>query len=159
MPKNVGDLTGTMAYAMLMGLSRVMYAKCSEKIELKKAILYSSLGCVMAYLLISIPQAPLLNILGCSLCGFSVGLLWPGTFSIASSAMRQGGTLLFALLALAGDIGCAAGPGLVGAVTGRYGGDMKLGILAGSLFPIIMLLCILYGNIKKIWKVRKENEI
>ncbi|WP_148409566.1 MFS transporter [Murimonas intestini] len=158
-PKNVGDITGTMAYAMLMGLSRVMYAKCSEKIELKKAILYSSLGCVMAYLLISIPQAPLLNILGCSLCGFSVGLLWPGTFSIASSAMRQGGTLLFALLALAGDIGCAAGPGLVGAVTGRYGGDMKLGILAGSLFPILMLLCILYGNIKKIWKVRKENEI
>lgn len=157
-PKNIGDITGTMAYAMLMGLSRVMYAKYSNKIQLKNALLYSSAGCVIAYMMISISQVPALNILGCSLCGFCVGLLWPGTFSIASSAMRHGGTLLFALLALAGDIGCAAGPGLVGMVTENCKGSMKTGILMGSIFPIIMLLCtILLLRCKQ--KVKNENYV
>lgn len=140
-PKNIGDITGTCGYAALMGISRVIYAKRSEKTDLKRAMLFSSLGCVIAYLMVALLQMPLLNITGCLLCGFSVGLLWPGTFSTASASMKHGGTLLFALLALAGDIGCAAGPGLVGFVTERYSGNMNKGILTGTIFPILMLVC------------------
>ncbi len=142
-PKNIGDIAGPCGYAALMGLSRVLYARYSVKIELKKAMVASSLGCVISYLMISLSGSVLINILGCLLCGFSVGLLWPGTFSLASANMKRGGTLLFAFLALAGDIGCAGGPGLVGLVT-EYFGNMKLGILVGSIFPFTMLLCALF---------------
>ena len=142
-PKSMGDLFGPCGYAALMGLSRVLYARFSLKIELKKAMVASSFGCVIGYLLISLSGSVALNLLGCLLSGFCVGLLWPGTFSLASANLKRGGTLLFALLALAGDIGCAAGPGLVGLVTERAN-TMKLGILAGGIFPLIMLLCSLY---------------
>ncbi len=142
-PKNIGDIAGPCGYAALMGLSRVLYARNSGKIGLKKAMVASSLGCVVAYLMISLSGSVVVNILGCLLCGFSVGLLWPGTFSLASANMKRGGTLLFAFLALAGDIGCAGGPGLVGFVTESIG-NMKLGILAGGIFPLTMLLCALH---------------
>ena len=142
-PKNIGDLAGPCGFAALMGLSRVIYARYSKKVELKKAMVVSSLGCVVAYLMISLSDIIVVNILGCLLCGFSVGLLWPGTFSLASANMKRGGTLLFAFLALAGDIGCASGPGLVGFVTDQTG-NMNTGILVSCIFPFVMMLCALF---------------
>lgn len=147
-PKHIGDIAGTCGYAALMGLSRVLFARHSQKIELPRAMALSSLGCVAAYLMISLSGSVVVNILGCLLCGFSVGLLWPGTFSIASASMKRGGTPLFAFLALAGDIGCASGPGLVGLVSESIG-SMKLGMLAGGVFPLVMLLCAVYLLKKK----------
>ncbi len=141
-PKNIGDLAGPCGFAALMGASRVIYARYSEKVELKQAMTVSCLGCVAAYLMISLSDAAAVNILGCLLCGFFVGLLWPGTFSLASAGMKRGGTFLFAFLALAGDIGCAAGTGVVGFVTEQVG-NMRAGILAGCIFPFVMLLCSL----------------
>ncbi len=151
-PKNIGDLAGPCGFAALMGLSRVVYAKYSEKIELRKAMVLSSFGCVMAYLMISLSNVIVVNILGCLLCGFSVGLLWPGTFSLASANMKRGGTLLFAFLALAGDVGCASGPGVVGFVTEQTL-NMKTGILIGGIFPLIMLLCAMFLLQKKKQKI------
>ncbi len=141
--KNVGDLAGPCGFAILMGLSRVIYARYSRKIKLKKAMAISCLGCVVAYLMISLSSLIIINLLGCLLCGFSVGLLWPGTFSLASANMKRGGTLLFAFLALAGDIGCASGPGLVGFIT-EHTENMSIGILGGCIFPLVMLLCALF---------------
>lgn len=140
--KTVGDLAGPMSFAVLMGLSRTIYGKWGEKLDLNRFMLFSILLCIVSYLLISLSSNPVISLLGCALTGFSVGILWPGSFSKASAILRRGGTALFALLALAGDLGCSAGPTLVGFVSDCAGGDMKIGILCAIIFPILMLVAI-----------------
>lgn len=137
--KTVGDLAGPMAFAFLMGLARLLYGKYGEKIDLKRFMTYSSMLCVISYLCISFVPNPLLSLLGCAICGFSVGIMWPGTFSIASASIRGGGTAMFALLALAGDLGCSGGPTLAGFVSSNLGNNLRMGILAAIVFPILLL--------------------
>ncbi len=141
--KTFGDLTGSMFFAILMGTSRLLYGKYGEKINLQKAMLLSSTLCVISYLIISLSPLPFLSLLGCGICGFSVGILWPGSFSIASASLKRGGTLLFALLALAGDIGCSGGPTYVGLIAGIFEYNFKIGILAALVFPFLMITGIL----------------
>ena len=136
--KTVGDLMGPMLFAICMGLSRVLYSRKGEQLNLPKSLLASSLLCVASYLVISLSSIPALGLLGCGICGFSVGLLWPGTFSLAAAALRRGGTALFALLALAGDLGCSVGPTVVGRVSGLAGGTLQIGILAAIIFPLVL---------------------
>lgn len=138
--KTVGDLAGPLAFAALMGLSRVFYSKFSEKISLSRFMACSGVLCLISYLLASLTTSPLPGLIGCGLCGLSVGILWPGTFSIAAKAIRGGGTALFALLALAGDLGCMSGPALVGFVSTAAGGQLKSGILAAVVFPVLLLI-------------------
>ncbi len=138
--KTFGDLAGPMFFAILMGTSRALYGKFGEKFDLKKTMAASAFLCVFAYLLIVFSPLPLLSLLGCGICGFSVGIFWPGTFSIASASMKRSGTALFALLALAGDVGCAGGPTFAGFISGAFGDNLKAGILAAILFPMGMLL-------------------
>ena len=140
--KTIGDLAGPMAFAILMGSSRAFYGKFGDKIDLDKFMLGSSVLCILSYLCISLVPLPLLSLMGCGVCGLSVGIMWPGTFSKASAALRRGGTALFALLALAGDVGCSGGPTVVGFVSGIASEDLKKGILAGIAFPILMLVSI-----------------
>ena len=140
--KTVGDLAGPMAFAILMGLARLLYGKYGEKIDLKRFMTYSSILCVISYLCIAFVPVPMLSLVGCAVCGFSVGIMWPGTFSIASASIRGGGTAMFALLALAGDLGCSGGPTLVGFATGLASDDLKKGILAGIIFPILLIVGI-----------------
>ncbi|MBS5022638.1 MAG: MFS transporter [Firmicutes bacterium] len=140
--KTLGDLAGPMAFAVLMGICRVFYAKTLNKISLEKFILISAVGCVGAYLLISLPPVAPLNLIGCALCGLFVGILWPGTFSTAAKALPYGGTMLFALLALAGDLGCTAGPTLVGFVSGLAGDNLQIGLLTAIIFPLLAILGI-----------------
>lgn len=141
--KTAGDLAGPMTFAILMGISRTLYGKFAEKIDLKKFMLASSILCVISYLLTSLTANPLISLAGCALTGLSVGIMWPGTFSTAAASLRTGGTTMFALLALAGDFGCSAGPTLVGFVTNATTGALQTGILAAVVFPIILGLCIL----------------
>ena len=138
--KTIGDLAGPMAFAILMGSARAFYGKFGEKIDLDKFMMGSSLLCVIAYLCISLSPSPLISLVGCAVCGLSVGIMWPGTFSKASATLKNGGTAMFALLALAGDVGCSGGPTLVGFVTGQMSNNLKLGILAGIVFPILLIL-------------------
>lgn len=140
--KTIGDLAGPMSFAILMGSARAFYGKFGDRIDLDKFMQASSLLCIVSYLCISLSPSPLFSLIGCSLCGLSVGIMWPGTFSKASAALRNGGTALFALLALAGDVGCSGGPTLVGFVTGLASDDLKKGILAGILFPILLIVGI-----------------
>ncbi len=146
--KTAGDLAGPMTFAVMMGASRLIYGKYGEKINLEKFMAASSLVCVFAYLITSLSPAPLLSLIGCALCGFSVGIMWPGTFSRAAASLRTGGTAMFALLALAGDLGCSSGPTLVGFVSDAASGNLKTGILAATLFPLIMILCLVFGKRK-----------
>lgn len=138
--KTVGDLTGPLFFAFMMGSSRVFYSKFSDKISLDRFMTCSALLCLVSYLMASLTKTPVLGLLGCGLCGLSVGVLWPGTYSIAAKSIRGGGTALFALLALAGDLGCAGGPALVGFVSDAAGGALKTGILAAIVFPLLLML-------------------
>lgn len=141
--KTVGDLAGPCMFAVLMGISRAFYAKFGDKIRLETFMLFSGILCVASYTLAAFAPYPALSLVGCGLCGLSVGILWPGTFSISAKSLPAGGTAMFALLALAGDVGCSAGPTLVGAVAGRFGGELKTGLLAGVIFPVLMLLLLI----------------
>ena len=141
-PKTVGDLAGPLSFAVCMGIARVIYGNYGEKIPLQKFMKGSALLCVGAYLLISLSPWPWLSLVGCAICGLSVGIMWPGSFSTAAAALRRGGTAMFGLLALAGDVGCGGGPTLVGFVSGALGDDLKMGILAAILFPVVMVICL-----------------
>ncbi|MBQ8448427.1 MAG: MFS transporter [Clostridia bacterium] len=146
--KTAGDLAGPLTFAVLMGVSRAIYGKYGDKLNLDKFMKASAVLCVFAYLLASLSPIPVLSLIGCAVCGFSVGIMWPGTFSRAAATLRTGGTAMFALLALAGDLGCSGGPTLVGFVSDAVGGNMKAGILAATLFPLIMALCLFIGKKK-----------
>lgn len=141
--KTAGDLAGPMAFAILMGTSRLFYGKYGDRIHLERFMVYSSLLCILSYLGISLFPVPLLSLIACAVCGLSVGIMWPGTFSKASAALPKGGTAMFALLALGGDIGCSGGPTLAGIVSGAFGDNLKMGILAGIIFPVLLLVGIL----------------
>ena len=137
--KTAGDLAGPMAFAFLTGASRAFYGNYGEKINLDRFMAVSSVLCILSYLCLVFMPVPVLSLAGCALCGLSVGILWPGTFSRASKALPAGGTALFALLALGGDIGCSGGPSLVGMVSGMCKGNLKIGILAALIFPVLLL--------------------
>lgn len=153
--KTVGDLLGPCAFAMLMGLSRLIFGRCSTRINVRRFIAFSSFLCVGAYLLTVFAPHPLLSLVGCGICGFSVGIFWPGVFSVAAETYPAGGTAMFALLALAGDVGCGGGPGLVGVISGAAqegfsairaiipadaGAELKVGMLFAVIFPVGMLV-------------------
>ena len=138
--KTVGDLAGPMAFAVCMGLSRLFYGKYGDRIDLDRFMAGSSLLCVLSYLVISLIPVPALGLIGCALCGLSVGIMWPGTFSKAAASLRGGGTAMFALLALAGDLGCSGGPTLAGMISARAGDNLRAGILAAVVFPVLLLL-------------------
>ena len=140
--KTTGDLAGPMAFAMLMGTARLIYGKYGDKLNLERVMKYSCYICIVSYVYISLIPVPLIDLLGCAVCGFSVGILWPGTFSKSASALRGGGTVLFAMLALAGDFGCSAGPSLAGYISSGFGGNLRAGILAAAVFPLILLISL-----------------
>ena len=137
--KTVGDLAGPMAFAILMGASRIFYSRMGNKIRIEKYLVICSAVCLFSYLLIALSPYKFLSLVGCAVCGFAVGVMWPGSYSMAAEKMPGGGAAMFAMLALAGDTGCAVGPGLVGAISERFSGDLKTGILAVTVFPVIML--------------------
>lgn len=148
--KAIGDLAGPMFFAIMMGSARAFYGKYGDKIDLDRFMLGSCLLCVVSYLCISLIPNAVVGLLGCGLCGLSVGIMWPGTFSKASASLTRGGTALFALLALAGDVGCSGGPTLVGMVSGALNDNLKMGILAGIVFPILLFVgIILCSKLKK----------
>jgi fucose permease len=141
--KTMGDLIGPCLFAVAMGISRVIYGKYGEKMNLHLFMIGSGILCFVCYLVTALSAVPLLGLAGCVLCGFSVGILWPGTISITSPRLPQGGTALFALLAMAGDLGGASGPSLVGIVTQHSGDQMQSGMLAGSIFPLLLIAALL----------------
>ncbi len=141
--KAAGDLAGPCMFAVMMGVSRVIYGKYGDRLELKKFMLGSGVLCLACYLTASLSGAPVLGLIGCMVCGFSVGIMWPGTISICLGRIPAGGTAMFALLAMAGDLGGAFGPGLVGSITQRAGDDLRRGMLAGCVFPLVLIAALL----------------
>ena len=140
--KEVGDLIGPCMFAVTMGLSRVLYGKFGCKIDLTNFMLGSGILCFVCYLVSGISMNPIIGLMGCILCGFSVGIMWPGSISISSSRMPLGGTALFALLAMGGDLGASIGPVVVGTITQNANDNMRAGMLVGIAFPIVLITVI-----------------
>ena len=140
--KSTGDLIGVGGFAAFMGLSRVIYSKYANRISLIRAVALSSCLCIVSYLMIGLSNSGAIGLMGCVLCGFSVGILWPGTLSMASEKVVSGGTTMFALCALGGDIGCTSGPALAGFMTGVLGDNLRLGILCSVIFPVLLLVAL-----------------
>ena len=137
--KMVGDLAGPCAFAIFMGTARALYGKYSELIPLKKMMVGSAILCIFCYLTAALSNSPVMGLIGCAVCGFSVGIFWPGTFSLAAVKLPAAGTAMYAFMALAGDVGCSLGPTVVGMAANVLQGDLKSGLLAALVFPIMIL--------------------
>lgn len=140
--KTIGDLAGPCAFAVFMGAARALYGKFSDKIPLKKMMIGSAVLCIICYMITVFTNNALLGLLGCALCGFSVGIFWPGTFSIAAWNLPGAGTAMYALMALAGDIGCSSGPTVVGMIANAKAGNLKAGLMAAMIFPLLIVVLI-----------------
>ena len=140
--KTVGDLAGPCLFAVFMGISRVIYGKMSEKLDLIKTMTGCGLLCVICYLTASLSPLPIIGLAGCAFCGFSVGIMWPGSISISSQKCPMGGTAMFAFLALAGDLGGTVGPSMVGRFSGIAGGNLKMGLLFATIFPVVLIFVL-----------------
>ena len=149
--KTAGDLAGPCLFAIAMGISRVIYGKYGGKLDLIGFMLCSAGLCLACYLMASLSASPVVGLIGCILCGFSVGILWPGTISISSRQLPRGGTAMFALLAMAGDLGGAFGPFLVGNVTQMANDNLRKGLLAGTVFPLVLIFTLL------LWKYLSKD--
>lgn len=141
--KALGDIAGPTLFAVLMGISRVIYGKFGEKIDLSKMMIESSILCVIAYLTVALASSPVVGLMGIAVAGFASGILWPGAYSQAAGRIRGGGTSMFALLALAGDLGCTAGPTFAGKIGAAAGDNLKVGILAATVFPALLTVILI----------------
>ena len=143
--KAMGDLLGPFLFAILMGLARIGYAFSGGKIKLSRMIVYSSVLCCFCFLITALSPRPIVALAGCALCGLSVGILWPGTYSLAASKISFGGVKLFAYLALAGDVGCLVGPTAAGWIAEACGNNLKISFLLSTIFPLLILLMVYLG--------------
>lgn len=140
--KTLGDIAGPAGFAITMALSRTLYGKFGEKVDLTVFMAGSGVLCLICYLLAGLSHVPMAGLIGCALCGFSVGIMWPGSISIASQIMPQGGTAMFAMLALGGDLGGTLGPSIIGNISQRFGNDLHIGVLSAIGFPIVLVICV-----------------
>ncbi len=155
--KIIGDLAGPCLFAVFMGLTRVFYGKFSEKLDLTKIMLVCGALSVVCYLLAALSTISILGLIGCALCGLFVGIMWPGTISISARKCPKGGTAMFAFLALAGDLGASICPTMVGSIADAMGGDLKIGLLFATIFPIIMIICLVI--LIRMSKKHKQHQI
>lgn len=142
-PKVIGDLLGPCLFAVLMGIGRMVYGIWGHKINLNRALLGSGILCIVCYALTIFATHPFVSLLGCAVCGLSVSLMWPGTFSLTSATYPRGGTVMFGILAVFGDIGAAMGPWIAGVVSDRAGLGLKAGLLVAIIFPVLLVVGIL----------------
>ncbi len=155
--KSAGDLAGPCMFAVTMGISRAVYGKYGGRLDLMKFMLGSGCLCLICYITASVFDNPVMGLIGCIMCGFSVGIMWPGAISICSEHIPAGGTAMFALLAMSGDLGGAMGPSLVGAVTQSANDDMQTGMLAGCVFPLVLIISLLI--LKGVRRKNKQNQL
>ena len=151
--KTVGDLLGPCFFAVMMGSSRILYAKLATRVSLLLTVTLSAALCVISFLMAALAPIPLVALLACGLCGLSVGVFWPGTYSLAAARLPRGGVPMFAVLAVAGDLGCLLGPTAAGAIADRMGGDIRFSFLLTALLPAVIVLCA-----GRLWLLGRKHE-
>lgn len=139
--KALGDLLGPCLFAVMMGISRTLYGIKGHKINMHRTLIFSALLCIAAFVITALVPIPAVALLGCSLCGLAVSLMWPGMLSLTAAGYPSGGTAMFALMAVGGDLGCSIGPQLTGIIADSS--SLNFGLLAAIIFPAIMLIGLL----------------
>ena len=145
--KTIGDLLGPCAFAVLMGLSRVVFSRIDDKTDISTILICGAVLCIGAYLMASLSGNAVVSLIGCCLCGIAVAPMWPGAFSMASQKIPNASTAMFAAFALAGDMGCTAGPSIVGFVSGAGDNNISRGLLCSVAFPALMIVSLIIMNL------------
>jgi len=147
--KTVGDLLGPCLFGLLMAISRTFYGAMGGKINLSRFMTGCVIGIIAGYAVTIFVPNPVISLMGCGIVGLCIGIFWPGALGLADKRIPRGGPSMVALMALAGDIGCALGPGVVGAAAERMGGDLRGGILCAMVFPVAALIVMLLVQCRK----------
>lgn len=165
--KFLGDLLGPCLFALLMGAGRLIYGIFGGRLDLRKSLLFCAFLCCACYITASVSQNAYIALLGCAVTGFSVSIMWPGVYSYSSKLIVGGGTTMFSILALFGDIGCSLGSWLCGTISDfslkfefvkNYADainityeqiGLKIGIGSATVFPAVMILILAFMPRKK----------
>jgi len=149
--KTAGDVLGPCFFGIMMGVGRTIYGVYGQKVRLLRVMILSAILCVISYIAASVSQNAAVSLVGCALCGLAVSLMWPGMLSMVAAKYTSGGAAMFGIMAIFGDVGCSVGPWLVGVVSQMCSGlgaesALRYGILAATIFPVIMILGLLRFN-------------
>ena len=147
--KAIGDVAGPCMFAVLMGITRTLYAIFANRLDLGKVVTWSGICCFASFLVISLSPSPVVSLIGVGISGLACGMFWPGITSLAAERFPKGGVTMFALLALTGDLGCSVGPTTVGLISGAFGDRLSVGLLAASIFPILLTVCVIISRKQK----------
>ena len=140
--KVVGDLAGPCAFAIFMGTGRILYARVSAKLSFRKTVIVLSALCAACYLTTALTGIPILALVSCAVCGFTVSVMWPGSYSAGARAFPRGDAVMFSVFAMCGDLGCCLGPWILGIIADIK--SLHAGFAVTALFPIIMLITAIF---------------
>ncbi len=145
--KALGDLLGPCLFAVLMGTGRVLYSIFADKVSIYLTLIASGALCAVCYIISALSDNAVLSLVFCALCGLSVAVMWPGTYSLAAAKIKNGGTGMFSIMALLGDFGCGAGPFVAGIICDRVtdsglseAAGMKTGFAFSVIFPVMLII-------------------
>lgn len=165
-PKSIGDILGLATFAILLAVTRTIYAKYGKNIG--KALLLGMIGATCFYIVAGLSTMPILSMLACILTGIATSMLWPGTLILMEEKFPNPGVAAYALMAAGGDFGSSVAPQLLGKIVDSVSQSgfsqelattltlspeqigLKVGMLVGALFPLLGIILLLY--MKKYFK-------
>lgn len=139
--QQVSDLVGFCLFGVGMMIGRLWFGFKGEGANLRPVLIASAAASIVMYLVASLSPWPVLSLAACASAGLTVSLLWPGTLSLATARFPLAGGSMFALLAAAGDTGCAVMPWLVGLIADRS--SLQTGLLVAAACPAAMVLLLI----------------
>lgn len=130
--KTIGDIFGLAMFAVLLGITRICYAKWGRGIC--RVLLIGMIGAAVCYIIVGTSSSIIASFIACIMTGIFTSMLWPGTLIMMDENVRGAGVAAYALMAAGGDLGASVAPQLLGVIADAS--DMQTGMLICSLFPI-----------------------
>lgn len=167
--KAFGDILGMAMFAILLGITRITYAKYGKNIF--KMLLFGMIGAMVCYLVAGLSLNVILAFVACILTGIFTAMLWPGTLIMMEENLPGIGVAAYALMAAGGDLGASLAPQLLGIVVDKVSVTqtvadlsiklsltteqlgLKAGMLVTAVFPLIGTIIVILSM-----KHFKENK-
>lgn len=137
--KAIGDILGMAVFAILLGVTRICYARWGKSIC--KMLLVGMIGAAACYLVAGISAHTVPAFIACILTGVFTAMLWPGTLIMMEENISGVGVAAYALMAAGGDFGASIAPQLMGIIADNSG--LQTGMLVSSIFPIVGIVLML----------------
>ena len=159
-PKILGDTLGLAVFALLLAITRTVYAKRGKSIY--PVLLAGMAGAVVCYLAAGLSRSAGVAMAACMLTGICTSMLWPGMLLFMEEKFPSPGIAAYALMAAGGDLGASVAPQGMGIVVDtvsvsqwaaalgeRIGLSpeqigIKTGMLTAAIFPLIGIAVLLY---------------